>query len=203
MNHSLPIIVLAAGQSSRMRGRDKLLEIVDGVPLLRRQTEIAMQVTKGPVLVALPPAPHHRYDVLEGLGVLRVPVPDADQGMNASLRTAFAALPKDAKAAMLVLADLPDLTENDLRKVLQAYGEEGNNTIWRGATSHGAAGHPIIFAACHFAQFDQLTGDAGGREIIAAAREHTALVRLPDQHARRDLDTPEEWAAWRHENPDR
>ncbi|NBR54129.1 MAG: nucleotidyltransferase family protein, partial [Rhodobacteraceae bacterium] len=31
-----PILILAAGKSSRMRGRDKHLEEIDGVPLLRR-----------------------------------------------------------------------------------------------------------------------------------------------------------------------
>ena len=38
----IPIVILAAGASSRMRGRDKLLELVDGVALLRRQVERAL-----------------------------------------------------------------------------------------------------------------------------------------------------------------
>ena len=37
----LPIILLAAGQSSRMRGRDKLLEKIDGVTLLGLQVRRA------------------------------------------------------------------------------------------------------------------------------------------------------------------
>ncbi len=121
MNRSdIPILLLAAGQSSRMRGRDKLLEPIDGVPLLRRQAIRALSATEGPVLVLLPPAPHPRYDVLDGLGVTLVPVPDAAEGMNASLRRAIAALPKDAQAAMVLLADLPDLTVDDLKFVMQS-----------------------------------------------------------------------------------
>ena len=37
----IPILILAGGASSRMQGRDKLLEDVDGVPLLRKQVLIA------------------------------------------------------------------------------------------------------------------------------------------------------------------
>ena len=31
----IPILILAAGASRRMRGQDKLLQVVDGMPLLR------------------------------------------------------------------------------------------------------------------------------------------------------------------------
>ncbi|KAG1647841.1 Dimethylglycine dehydrogenase, mitochondrial [Nymphon striatum] len=106
----------AAGASSRMRGRDKLLEDIDGEPLLRHQALRALAVTDAKVLIALPVSPHPRYNVIDDLAVQTVPVPDAAEGMGASLRVAFASLPKDAPCAMLVLADLPDVTADDLVK---------------------------------------------------------------------------------------
>ncbi|MCB1394509.1 MAG: NTP transferase domain-containing protein, partial [Rhodobacteraceae bacterium] len=45
----------AAGASRRMAGRDKLLEPVDGAPLLRRQARAAVAAGTGPVAVTLPP----------------------------------------------------------------------------------------------------------------------------------------------------
>ena len=198
MKSNIPIILLAAGQSSRMRGRDKLLEHLDNQPLLRRQARLALAVTDGPVFITLPPAPHSRYDALAGLTrPILVPVPDAAEGINASLRQGFAMLPQNSKAVMVLLSDLPDLSEHDLKKVLQAVDIEDGNTIWRGATATGKPGHPTVFAACHFAQFAALSGDIGGREIIAAAKDRTVLVTLPGNHALLDLDTPEEWDAWR------
>lgn len=193
----LPVIVLAAGASSRMRGRDKLMEEVGGRPLVRRQAEMARAVTTGPVLVALPPRPHARYDALRGLAVTPVEVAAAAEGMNASLRVAFGALPTGARAAMLVLGDLPELTENDLNSVLQAVDLKSDILVWRGATESGAPGHPIVFAAPLFPEFARLAGDGGGREVVRAAGDKVALIPLPGQHARRDLDTPEDWAEWR------
>jgi molybdenum cofactor cytidylyltransferase len=200
---NIPIILLAAGQSSRMGGRDKLLEIVDGMPLLRRQALMALAAKAGPVFVTLPEVPHPRYDVIDDLDVTVIPVPDAAEGMNASLRRGVAALPPDATAAMLLLADLPDLTTDDLTACLRAVDLASNISIWRGATDDGKPGHPIIFAATHFAAFAKLAGDSGGRDIVAAAKDQTQLILLPGQHARRDLDTPEAWEVWRHENPHR
>ena len=63
------ILILAAGSSSRMRGGDKLLEEVAGMPLLARITRAALD-TGLPVTVALPPDRPARAGVLDGLAVV-------------------------------------------------------------------------------------------------------------------------------------
>ncbi|SFS51956.1 CTP:molybdopterin cytidylyltransferase MocA [Sulfitobacter marinus] len=200
---NIPIILLAAGQSTRMGGRDKLLEVVDGMPLLRRQALMALAAKAGPVFVTLPPWPHPRYDTIDDLKVTIVPVPDAAEGVNTSIRRGVAALPPDTTAAMVLLADLPDLTTADLVTCLAAVDFGSSMSIWRGATQDGKPGHPIIFTARHFAALTDLRGDSGGRDIVAAAQAQTHLIPLPGKHARRDLDTPEAWETWRRENPNR
>ncbi len=191
-----PIILLAAGQSSRMRGRDKLLEQVEGLPLLRRQAQMARAVTDGPVIVALPPHPHPRYGVLEDLDVTPLPVADAAEGMNASLRAAFAALPVGTTCAMVLLGDLPALTADDLHRVAAAVDLKSDTLVWRGATDEGAPGHPIMFHADLFGRIATLKGDSGGSEVVAFAGDRVQLVPLPGSRARLDLDTPEDWNAW-------
>lgn len=193
----LPILILAAGQSRRMRGRDKLMEVVDGTPLIARQAARARAATTGAVLAALPPAPHARRAALAGLDIEMVDVPDAAMGMSASLRRGLESLPKDTQAAMVLLADLPELTTSDMISVLRAVDLSGKARIWRATTSDGAPGHPIVFASDLFAPLMSLSGDTGGAEIIMANRDITKLVPLPANHARRDLDTPEDWADWR------
>ncbi|SFU07327.1 nucleotidyltransferase family protein [Sedimentitalea nanhaiensis] len=193
----MPIIVLAAGQSSRMGGLDKLMQIVDGVPLIRRQVDLARGATAGPVIVALPPPPHPRYHALNGTGAQRLPVPDAAEGMNASLRTAIAAVPQGTPAAMVLLGDLPDLTLQDLNAALRAVDLNSDTLIWRGATETGKPGHPVVFSARLFDRIAKLTGDGGGREIVASAQGRVKLIPLPGNRARLDLDTPQDWADWR------
>lgn len=195
----VPIILLAAGASSRMAGADKLLLDVGGEPLLRRAARRAAAV--GPVLVALPPAPHPRHDVLNGVPVQRVPVPDAGEGMNASLRQAVGALPQGADAAMVLLADLPKLSEEDLRTVLQSVEKHPDMAIWRGATATGEPGHPVVFSRELFGELLALTGDSGAQAVVARHRDRVEIVPLPADHARFDLDTPAAWAAFRADQP--
>ncbi len=180
-----------------MRGRDKLLEDVGGISLLRHQALKCRDITDKAVIVALPPAPHARYDALAGLDVTPLPVADAGKGMNASLAAAITALPDDTACVMVLLADLPDLEKQDLEKVAAAVDLKGTDMIWRGATMGGAPGHPVVFRSDLFAGLIALTGDSGGREVVAAYKDKTLLVPLPDDRARADLDTPEQWAVWR------
>ncbi|SHE91685.1 CTP:molybdopterin cytidylyltransferase MocA [Ruegeria intermedia] len=192
---TIPIILLAAGRSSRMGGTDKLMQKIDGQPLLRRTVKIARAVA--PVIVALPPAPHPRHDALAGLDVRQVPVADAKEGMNASLRAALKHVPDTADAAMILLADLPDLTADDLAKVLRSVSENPGCLIWRGSASDGTPGHPVVFASCLFPQLRTLTGDSGAQSVVRAHRDKVHIEPLPGTHATRDLDTPRDWAAWR------
>jgi CTP:molybdopterin cytidylyltransferase MocA len=192
----IAIVVLAAGSSSRMGGRDKLMEQIDGMPLLRRTVLRALEAGCD-VSVALPEAPHPRHDALADLPVRRVPVPAATEGMNASLRAGLAALPPQTEAVMVMLADMPDITTQDMKDVLQAVDLISDTLIWRATTQSGDAGHPIVFRATLIPALIALNGDAGGSAVVKANRAHTLHVPLPGTHARTDLDTPQAWADWR------
>lgn len=191
----IPILILAAGSSSRMRGADKLLEDVGGETLLHRQARHALG-TACPVYVALPALNHPRAQALADLPITILAVPDAAEGMSGTLRGAVAQLPEDVDF-MMVLGDLVALEKADLAAVLAAKAAYPDALIWRGATADGKPGHPVIFAASLRAQFATLQGDDGGAALVKPLRDRTHLVNLPGQRARLDLDTPEDWADWR------
>lgn len=190
------ILILAAGASSRMRGGDKLLEQVAGQPLLRQMLERALAVAQGPVLCTLPGPDHPRLSCLAGLGAIPVAVSDPSEGMGASIRAGIGALPADTSAVMILPADLPELTADDLAVMLRA-AQQQPDAILRAVDSTGQPGHPVIFPADLFAALSDCRGDSGARAVLRAHEGRLIPVPLPDRHATTDLDTPEAWAAWR------
>jgi molybdenum cofactor cytidylyltransferase len=191
------ILLLAAGASTRMRGTDKLLEEVGGQPLLAERLETAL-ATGAEVIVTLPPraiAPG-RWAAVEGRGATLVEVPDPGSDMAESLKAGIAALPPDAPGVMILLADMPEITGTDLLTILNAFDGE---TILRGSAEDGTPGHPVLFPARDFATLALLHGDQGAREVLKAERARQRLIALPARHALTDLDTPEDWARWRHD----
>lgn len=203
----------AAGRSSRMGGRDKLLEDAGGEPLLRRAVRRALGAGLGPVRVGLKPGDAARRATLDGLapgphfGILEVP--DAGEGMAASLRAGA----REARALidahlnahidgagtgpsglMIVLPDMPDIETGDLVALAGAF-RAGVGPITRATAADGRPGHPVIFPARLLPGFADLTGDRGAAPLLAG--EGVVDVALPGTRALTDLDTPDDWARWR------
>lgn len=188
---NIAILLLAAGSSSRMEGRDKLLEEIDGTPLLTRICTQACE-TDLPVYVTLPSVEHPRAAFCPGATL--VPVADAAEGMAASIRTGVAALPADCDAVMILPSDMPELETRDLLVLADAPVKE-ENLILRACAQDGTPGHPVLFPRACFEDLTQLSGDQGARAVLK--RHPVRLVALSTQRALIDLDTPEAWAAWR------
>lgn len=193
--------LLAAGGSTRMRGRDKLMEDVGGEVLLARQLRVA-QGFAADVLVALPPDHALRLAIVRNAGASPVTVQTAEPGMGASIAAlATEALKMDADALLLMLADMPDIDTDDISALLSTAADAGGETIVRAASADGVAGHPVVFPRVTFPALGRLRGDRGARDVIADSSAVT-LVPLQGRRALTDLDTPEEWAAWRASRSD-
>jgi len=190
----LHILLLAAGASSRMRGRDKLMEEVQGRALLRHLAIQALS-TGLAVAVTLPPDRPLRGAVLDGLTLIRIPVADAHDGLSASLRAGLAVIAPE-HSVMVLLADLPELDAADLASMARAQARHPA-AILRGAAQDGTPGHPVIFPPWARAELAALSGDEGAKPVLKAHAAQVRLVPLPYFHATTDLDTPEDWAGWR------
>lgn len=186
----IPTVILAAGRSSRMGARDKLLEDIDGLPLLRRQVERALE--SGLVIVTLPSADHPRAAVVPARATIVVV---AGQ-MSDSIRAGIAAVPVDAPGVVILPADMPDITAADISAVKAAATDD--IAIVRAATQDGKPGHPIYFARKTFSDFNTIEGDRGAFRICENWPDDTKIVPLNGQRARLDLDTPEDWDRYRN-----
>lgn len=195
----LAILIPAAGASSRMRGTDKLLEDVGDIPLIQRQAQIALR-TGMQVYVTLPPAPSPRHSALEVIdddNLIMAACDDAAEGLSASIRAgARWAQESHVQGLMILLADLPDITSEDLDAMIMQFAATPQS-ILRACSAAGNPGHPVIFPKDMFHKLRSLTGDHGAGNLLK--QEKVTLVPLPDEHATTDLDTPEEWAVWRQQ----
>ena len=190
---SLAIVILAAGASSRMRGRDKLFEAVGGTPILTRLVHFAQEC--GDVYLTLPDPNHPRHNLLTGTQAVPIYVPDAADGMSASIKRACAVVSEtSAKGMMILTGDLPDLMAAHFTRICAEWAKDETRYI-QAKDRDGKPGHPVIIPKSGWDDIETLQGDIGLRNILREKR--IEYVSFNDYGPTLDLDTPEAWAAWR------
>jgi nicotine blue oxidoreductase len=121
--------------------------------------------------------------ILVVLGAHEVPTdeqtvtcPDWELGPGASLRCGLAALPADVEAALVVLADGPDLDPRAIDRVVDSWRADGGDAV--AAAYGGQRLHPVLLARPAWA----LVPDEGARGL------HARLVPCDDLTPPGDVD---------------
>lgn len=183
------IIVLAAGNSSRL-GQSKQMVPVNGIPLLRKSTEIAVQTTQ-PVVVVVGAHAEAHQQVIADLKTEIIVNPDWQTGMGGSLKVGLSHLiqrnPK-LEAAMILVCDQPYLSLAHLQKLIEANQQQVKPII--ASTYAHAIGVPTIFKKELFPHLLKLDNDTGARKII---QQFTNQVHaIPFEKGEIDIDTPQD-----------
>ncbi|WP_067337297.1 NTP transferase domain-containing protein [Stappia indica] len=186
-------VLLAAGQSRRAGGVNKLLARIDGEPLVRIAAKAALASGLSGLTVVTGHMAEEVAAALSGLDVALVQNPDYADGMAGSIRTGVKALGPDADAAMILLADMPGITAAVLDRLIEAYRPHDGVTLVL-ATTHGKRGNPVLWDRSHFDALARLEGDTGARHLIGQNASAMREVEIGEA-ARLDLDTREALSA--------
>ncbi len=181
---SIAGIVLAAGRSTRM-GVNKLLLRIEGETLVGRAARTALDAGLDPVLVVL----GHEADLvareLEGIRCATVANPRHALGLATSLDAGVAAVPADASAALVLLADMPLVTAAMIRALVERHRDTGAALV---ASRYGAVvAPPALYARPFFAELRGAEGEGRGREVLARHASEVAWVDWPED-ALADVD---------------
>lgn len=110
------------------------------------------------------------------LDIDSVPCPDWERGPGASLRCGLAALPADVRAALVVLADGPELDPRAVDRVVDSWRAEGGDVV--AASYAGVRLHPVLLARAAWG----LVRDEGAKGLEAR------VVICDDLRAPGDVD---------------
>src|SRR3546814_16611541 len=78
----------------------------------------------------------------------------------------------DCEGGLIMPADMPFIREETLQKVVEAVGSHS----LAAPVFKGRRGHPVWFGHSYFGALSTLTGDQGGRTVVAAASEEIGIA---------------------------
>jgi molybdenum cofactor cytidylyltransferase len=188
-------LLLAAGQSRRM-GSNKLLEDIDGRPMVVRTAQRLLSSRARPIVAVLGNQAEAVDAALGRLPVERVGNPAYAEGLSTSLKRGLAALPPDIDGVIVCLGDMPLVAGRDLDRLIAAFNPlEGRAIIV--PTRGGKRGNPVLWARRFFPEMAELAGDVGAKHLIGEHAELVAEVEMDSDNVLVDIDTPDALAELR------
>jgi nicotine blue oxidoreductase len=152
-------VVLAAGEASRF-GAPKQRLLLPEVLLRLAATSVDEVVVVEGAYRLEPPS----NSLLRGKPARVVRCDDWERGPGASLRCGLAALGSNVDAAVVVLADGPDLAPGAVERLIEAWRERRAPVV--AASYGGSRGHPLVLARDAWTDVPDEGLRGGGVELV-------------------------------------
>ncbi len=188
-------IILAAGGSRRMTEKNKLLEEVNGRPMIAQVISTALSSHLDPVIVVLGYEANKIRHSISDLNYTHVLNSNWEKGMSTSIVVGISALDNNCAGAMIILGDMPLITVDELKLFIEKFESyHGDKIIY--PVFNKIQGNPVIFPSKYFNKLKDLSGDQGAKAII---NKHNSIeIEIGSESVLIDIDTKEDLNLIKH-----
>lgn len=184
----LGIVLLAAGAGKRFGG-NKLTAQVHGKPMyLWAMENIEEMKTELPTVVVT--GTPEIVSAAEAKGMITIFNGQPELGISLSIRLGIeAVIQEDRKVdgILFMVCDQPWLEKTTLVRLMSEF--DGGIL----ALSYGERrGNPVIFSREYLKELSELSGDIGGRRVMARHRENVRFLEVNDEKELQDIDKREQ-----------
>jgi len=187
----IPILLLAAGSSSRM-GQSKQLLMIDHEPLLRRTARTAIHSNVGEIVIVLGSNEQAHKAVIEDLPVHIVANPNWPKGMGTSIKLGLDYVRTqwpECKAVIISVCDQPYLTAIHLNNLALKFINSDQPII--ASFYDNTLGVPVVFDHALFNELSRIDDQEGAKKIVQ--RMGNSVVPIPFPLGEVDLDTKDDY----------
>jgi molybdenum cofactor cytidylyltransferase len=185
MTKKLSILILAAGNSSRLGSPKQLIEF-EGQTLIERITETALSISEevlvvlgGNADVILPKLARFEDSISIAFN------PYWKQGMGSSIRLGVEKLAENSDLILILLSDQPFISKVLLQNMLQTFANSQNSIV--SCVYNNTLGVPILFDNSIFPELLKLNGEKGAKSFLYLYEGKISTIDFPEGNI--DIDT--------------
>jgi len=189
-------VLLAAGEGSRLGKVPKCLMSLQGVPLIKRHMIALSGAGVDEVVVV---TGYYHADVepaVESFPVTMVRNPSPEDGQQSSVRLGLEALINTLDLVLIMLADQPLLTADDLTELISAFKKRPPETSIVYPEVQGQRGNPVIFSGKLISQLLAANKKIACRQFIDDNPSLVHKLITENDHFVLDIDTLEDVSAF-------
>ena len=179
-------ILLAAGQSKRMKGENKLTKEIQGIPLIKHSVKNILASSIHELIIVL----GHQKEIIEKLidkneKIRFVFNKDFKNGMASSIKVGLNHLSKNTEAFFICLGDMPMVGHDIYNQLIKS---KGNKEIIV-PTYKGQQGNPVLFDKSMKEKVLNITGDVGAKKILELNRDKISDLEINNQNISKSFNT--------------
>ncbi len=183
-------ILLAAGQSKRMNGKNKLTEEIKNIPLIKHSVKNILLSSVEELIIVL----GYQKEIIEKIidkdeKIKFVFNKDFESGMASSIKIGLNHLSKNTQAFFICLGDMP-LVHSDIYNQLIKSRNQKDILV---PTYNGQRGNPVFFNKSMKEKIVSIKGDVGAKEILELNKDKILNLEINNQSIIRGFNTQKDF----------
>jgi len=179
-------ILLAAGQSKRMVGENKLTKKIRGIPLIKHSVKNILASSVDELIVVL----GYQKEIIEKLidkneKIKFVFNNNFESGMASSIKIGLNNLSEKTEAFFICLGDMPMINQDVYNQLIRSR----NNKEIIVPTYKGQQGNPILFSKSMKSIIISIESDIGAKKILEQNKDKILKVKIDDINITKDFNT--------------
>ena len=183
-------ILLAAGQSKRMNGENKLTKEIQGTPLIKHSVQNILDSSVQELIIVL----GYQKEIIEKLidknkKIKFIFNKDFENGIASSIKTGLNNLSEKTEAFFICLGDMPMVNHDIYNQLIKS---KGNKEIIV-PTYKGQQGNPVLFNKSMKEKIMSITGDVGAKKILELNKDKILNLEINNQGITKGFDTQDDF----------
>jgi len=179
-------ILLAAGQSKRMNGVNKLTKEIQGIPLIKLSVKNILASSIDELIIVL----GYQQEIIEELidkneKIKFIFNKDFESGMASSIKTGLDNLSEKTESFFICLGDMPLIKSYIYNQLIKS--KDSKEIII--PTYNGQQGNPVLFAKSMKENIFIISGDFGAKKILELNKDKILNLEINDLSITKGFDT--------------
>jgi len=184
-------ILLAAGQSKRMLGENKLTKDVKGIPLIKRSLNNILKSKVNEIIIVL----GYQQKTIEKLIHKKSKIKfvfnsNFESGMASSIKKGIENLSNKSDAFFISLGDMPSINYKTYNLLIKF--KKNKKAII--PMFKGQKGNPVLFPKSFEEKLSSIQGDYGAKKILEINKKEVLNLEINDPGIIKDLDIPKDFS---------
>jgi molybdenum cofactor cytidylyltransferase len=185
-------ILLAAGQSKRMNGENKLTKEIQGISLIKLTVKNILASSINELIVVL----GYQKKIIEKLIDKHEKIKfafnkDFESGMASSIKTGLNNLSEKAEAFFICLGDMPMVNSDIYNQLIKSRTQKDILV----PTYKNQQGNPVLFNKSMKEKIMNITGDVGAKKILELNRNKILKIEINDQNITKSFNTQSDFSS--------